>query len=324
MWAVGETCLYSKSQGVDYTFACIKDVDDIQKRLLVGSFAEDDRPEWVPMSCVLSIDNETQLLSAITAPNANAACEELDKLFYTSKVNKALSLEDNPESLSRYSIPEHSVQQNRGHGSAWRVGDICICQWSEDKNYYYAEIREIYTETQTCNVSFLFYENEEVVSLTDLYSHKAPEARLVTDESNIRTAAERLISNLCDKMEGVSTKSAPVTVNKQAGDKSRSLKNPPTTKVLPTENAQRKEVKPEPPVVSSATATGSLAPPPFPVPFSLPPNWTDLIVADQAPLQALLTSWFMCGYHTGYYEGLKARESRGSRTPKRTNSSAPT
>ncbi|VDK79905.1 unnamed protein product [Dibothriocephalus latus] len=275
MWAVGETCLYSKSPNGDYTFACIKDVDDVQKRLLIGSFAEDDKDEWVPMSCVLAIDNESQLLSAISAPNASAAFQELDKLFFTSKVNKALSLEDSPES------------------------------WSEDENYYYAEIQEIYTETQTCNVAFLYYDNEEVVNLSDLYSHKAPEARLVTDEGNIRTAAERLISTLCDQMEGVSTEPEPVGVNEQSTSKDSTQENPPPTNAAPARNAEQRKAKPESAVVAGTsieTTMGSLAPPPYPVPLALPPNWKDLLIADQAPLQALLTSWFMCGYHTGYFE----------------------
>ncbi|VDM01240.1 unnamed protein product [Schistocephalus solidus] len=304
MWAVGETCLYSKSGSADYTFACIKDVDDIQKRLLIGSLAEDEHSEWVSMSCVLAIDNETQLLSAISAPNASAACQ-----------------------LSRYSKSEQSQQRSRLQGSSWRVGDICVCQWSEDESYYYAEIREIYAETQTCNVVFLFYDNEEVVNLADLYSHKAPEARLVTDESNIRRAAERLISTLCDEMEEVSTKPTPATVNAQAGNEGSTRKNPPPINVAPLRNAERKKAKCESAVAAAAatsteTVMGSLAPPPYPVPLSLPPNWKNLLIADQAPLQALLTSWFMCGYHTGYFEGLKVRETTGMQAPKCTNSPA--
>ncbi len=62
--------------------------------------------------------------------------------------------------------------------TSWKIGDICVCQWSDDKEWYYAEIIDIDETAQTCTVSFLFYENEESdVALTGLFRYDAPEAR---------------------------------------------------------------------------------------------------------------------------------------------------
>lgn len=46
-----------------------------------------------------------------------------------------------------------------------------------------------------------------------------------------------------------------------------------------------------------------LLPPSSLLRLQMPPlDRQHLLCADEMPFQALLTSWFMCGYHTGYYE----------------------
>lgn len=57
----------------------------------------------------------------------------------------------------------------------WKVGDKCRCQYSEDLNYYEADIVDIMGSM--CIVKYVGYENQEKISLKNLKQSKGDEAR---------------------------------------------------------------------------------------------------------------------------------------------------
>jgi survival motor neuron protein len=121
----------------------------------------------------------------------------------------------------------------------WKVGDLCLCPYSEDGLLYKATILHI--DSSSCTVSFDEYGNEESHPLTDL---------------QIRTTEEE---------EEQEQELLPTITEDD---------------ILPT--------SPPPPVL-----------PPFPV---LNPN------DDNDALSSTLMSWYLAGYHTGFYQGIKNKK----------------
>ncbi|CAI9572660.1 unnamed protein product, partial [Staurois parvus] len=71
------------------------------------------------------------------------------------------------------SQPSETPENSDGHASAggsqvWKVGDRCMSVWTEDGQWYEAEIEEIDEENGTGAITFLGYGNAEVTSLLNL------------------------------------------------------------------------------------------------------------------------------------------------------------
>lgn len=118
--------------------------------------------------------------------------------------------------------------------SQWKLGDQCLCPYSEDGLLYNATIISI--DTNSCTVSFDDYGNEEIHPFTDL-----------------QLRVEELQPEALPAIEEVES---PVVA-----------------------------IPPPPP-----------PPPPFPSMGA-----TD----DKDTLSATLMSWYLAGYHTGFYQGMK-------------------
>jgi survival motor neuron protein len=115
----------------------------------------------------------------------------------------------------------------------WKVGDLCLCPYSEDGLLYKATI--IHIDALSCTVSFDDYGNEEIHLLADLQ----------------------------------------MRIEEQQQE---SLPSIDEDDILPP---------PPPPL------------PPFPI---LNPN------DDNDTLSSTLMSWYLAGYHTGFYQGIKDKK----------------
>jgi len=148
----------------------------------------------------------------------------------TESVVETIPSNDNTKLVDNSPVPSESNQ--------WKVGDLCLCPYSEDDLLYKATI--IHIDSSSCTVSFDDYGNEEIHPLTDL---------------QIRTEVEADEEEQQQKQE-----------------------------LLPA--IDEDDILPPPPP----------PPPPFPV-----LNPTD----DNDTLSSTLMSWYLAGYHTGFYQGLK-------------------
>lgn len=120
----------------------------------------------------------------------------------------------------------------------WKIGDLCLCPYSEDGLLYKATIIDISLSSKSCTILFDDYGNEEIHQLTDL-------KKRIEEEGKEEEAMEE---------------SSPIDEN---------------------------DILPPPPV-----------PPPFP-----DVNSGD----DKDSLSSTLMSWYLAGYHTGFYQGVKEK-----------------
>lgn len=126
----------------------------------------------------------------------------------------------------------------------WKIGDLCLCPWTEDGLLYKATIIQI--DSSSCTVSFDDYGNEESHPLNDL---------------QIRTEEEH--------------QQQETSANIEEDD------------ILPASPLPA-QPQPHPPLL-----------PPFPA-----LNPTD----DNDTLSSTLMSWYLAGYHTGFYQGIKNKQ----------------
>ncbi|XP_059692581.1 survival motor neuron protein isoform X2 [Haemorhous mexicanus] len=173
----------------------------------------------------------------------------------------------------------------------WKVGDSCSAVWSEDGNLYLATIASINQKRGTCVVTYTGYGNQEEQNLSDLL----PPASDETNENETPYSTDE------------SEKSSQSPRNKNNCTKARFS---PQNLRFPT---------PPPPPAPGLGRSGSKLkappsflscwPPPFPggpplIPPPPPPMRPDSAEDDEA-LGSMLIAWYMSGYHTGYYLGLK-------------------
>ncbi|EEB13320.1 survival motor neuron protein, putative [Pediculus humanus corporis] len=165
----------------------------------------------------------------------------------------------------------------------WKVGDKCRCQYSEDKRYYEAEIMAIIDSTGMCKIKYYGYENEENVQLRNLKPSNGEEAilqqiREATNDNNV-TVADETMRNSNIKCEPIEPTPSNKKNNYKKTESSTSLKFSPSNKY------------------------NCVMPPPPP-----PPHMFKNMCGDEdetEAMNAMLISWYMNGYHTGYYHGLK-------------------
>ncbi|XP_066195831.1 survival motor neuron protein isoform X2 [Sylvia atricapilla] len=173
----------------------------------------------------------------------------------------------------------HKKNRNRNKSNTaplkqWKVGDSCSAVWSEDGNLYLATIASINQKRGTCVVTYTGYGNQEEQNLSDLLPPASDET---VNEMGHSGENENETPYSTDESE----KSSQSSRNKNNYTKPRFS---PQNLRFPT---------PPPPF----PGLGKLIPPP-------PPMRPDTAEDDEA-LGSMLIAWYMSGYHTGYYLGLK-------------------
>ncbi|XP_054665474.1 survival motor neuron protein-like isoform X1 [Grus americana] len=170
--------------------------------------------------------------------------------------------------------------------SPWKVGDSCNAVWSEDGNVYLATIVSINQKRGTCVVTYTGYGNQEEQNLSDLL----PPASDETNENETPYSTDE------------SEKSSQSPQNKNNCSKARSS---PQNLRFPTPPAGLGRLGSK---FRASPSFLSCWPPPFPAGPPLipppPPMRPDSPEDDEA-LGSMLIAWYMSGYHTGYYLGLK-------------------
>nr|XP_048705224.1 survival of motor neuron protein-like isoform X2 [Caretta caretta] len=154
----------------------------------------------------------------------------------------------------------------------WKVGDACSAVWSEDGNVYLATIASIDQKRGTCVAVYTGYGNREEHNLSDLLLPNT-----VEKENKEQNAREN--ENETQYSTDESEKSSQSPGNKYNSTKLKS-------------SHWNSHFPPPPP-----PGLGRLIPPPPPMGPDSP--------EDEEALGSMLIAWYMSGYHTGYYLGLK-------------------
>ncbi|XP_023585314.1 survival motor neuron protein isoform X1 [Trichechus manatus latirostris] len=159
----------------------------------------------------------------------------------------------------------------------WKVGDKCSAIWSEDGCVYPATIASVDFKRETCVVVYTGYGNREEQNLSDL---------LLSTFGGVSNGDQNAQEN-AQENENESQISTDESENssRSPGNKPNNLKSKaaPWNSFLP----------PPPPMPGLGVGPGKIIPPPPPIcPDSLD---------DADALGSMLISWYMSGYHTGYY-----------------------
>lgn len=217
------------------------------------------------------------------------------------------------------------------------VGDACRCVYSADGQEYEADIVELFENRDQCLVRYVGYENEELRTLSKMKpSHGSDARKRQTDESKVSLIREET-SDLLQMPSSPEPDITPVSrrsdvskvINSIAADqeqkriresnkkKNRAAKDQLVNQsiILPyrkldtnrdTESSAGAKVTNAPTTSSSShllqqslPGDSTLCPPPLP-----PGLLTGRSDEDEA-LASMLMSWYVSGYHTGYYEAMK-------------------
>lgn len=184
----------------------------------------------------------------------------------------------------------------------WQVGDACSAVWSEDSSVYLATIQSIDEKQGTCVVVYTGYGNEEEQNLSDLVAVDVSEAENESVEQKNGTGQQST-----DESDAVSPKNKPRQSN-ETKPKSRMDQSswnhrlPPQPPQMSGFNFPGEKFHGPPPLLPGWLSTGPAGPPLIPPPPPMGPDTTD---EDDEALGSMLIAWYMSGYHTGYYLGLK-------------------
>ncbi|XP_017689292.1 PREDICTED: survival of motor neuron protein-like isoform X5 [Lepidothrix coronata] len=202
--------------------------------------------------------------------------------------------------IKRKNHKKNRKKSNTAPLKQWKVGDSCSAVWSEDGNLYLATIASINQKRGTCVVTYTGYGNQEEQNLSDLL----PPA---SDETVNGTGNSGENENETPYSTDESEKSSQSPRNKNNCTKARfspqnlRFPTPPPPPPVPGLGRPGSKCKTPPSFLSCWPPPFPAGPPLIPPP---PPMRPDCPEDDEA-LGSMLIAWYMSGYHTGYYLGLK-------------------
>uniref|UniRef100_A0A1I8C089 Tudor domain-containing protein n=1 Tax=Meloidogyne hapla TaxID=6305 RepID=A0A1I8C089_MELHA len=163
----------------------------------------------------------------------------------------------------------------------WRIGDHCMAPYEGDGQWYAAKIESINISKGTCFVIFDGYDTKATVKLDSLLT-----------EEQVEWCSDEAEQEEDD--------------NKECEDK------PSSTDLEPSSTTKNNGKK------TNEANIGSV----FPIPDLCPPppdyliNKVSTAGTDREALTNALMSWYMAGYHTGFYQGLMAQRMEQPKNPR--------
>ncbi|XP_049790823.1 survival motor neuron protein isoform X1 [Schistocerca nitens] len=176
-----------------------------------------------------------------------------------------------------------SKKSKKGNKRKWEVGAPCRAIFSEDGCEYEAIIQSVDQKKGKCVVKYIGYDNEEVVPVAALQPSQGSIARqyqiqqaLENVESDNITGSDEDGEYHIDPFEDASSNGASwIGQSEFYNSRQGPFLNPQNPMSVP------------------------IPPPP-------PPHITSRFPEeDSEALSAMLLSWYMSGFHTGYYQGLR-------------------
>lgn len=195
----------------------------------------------------------------------------------------------------------------------WAVGDHCQAIFTVDSNWYEATIVSIDKEQMTCTVQYVGYGNSEEQSLSALaHSMGAAVRREQGRIANLEKNSEAEASQSDDIFDRSSQASSTISNSRDHPPARRSKLNVPNKLGNSSHTSHTRDFHPPKfrkmpghsfPNITEFTANPAIhdmVPPPLP-----PHILSGLPEDDSEALSAMLMSWYMSGFHTGYYQGMK-------------------
>ncbi|XP_043277524.1 survival motor neuron protein [Venturia canescens] len=186
--------------------------------------------------------------------------------------------------------PENSkpqVQKKSNQTKAnqkWTVGSPCRAIYANDGQEYEAIVTNVYEKSKTCRVTFVGYGNTEIVELSTLRESHGLKSQ-IEQNKNCQVVDESLESSQATHA-GLD---AP-EVNGSLGER------------MDFENEHQSMPKNVFNSGSTFNSSYGIMPPAPPLPPQLMSKLPD---NDADALSSMLMSWYISGFHTGYYHGIK-------------------
>ncbi|XP_078692813.1 survival motor neuron protein 1-like isoform X2 [Branchiostoma floridae x Branchiostoma belcheri] len=217
----------------------------------------------------------------------------------------------------------------------WKPGDQCIAMYSEDQLWYPAEILSINPQRRTCLVRYTDYGNEEEQNLKDLSSldQEGEFVQIYNGNAAVEDSSE---SRKWRQYKNSEAGGGPSQYESWWRDYHKKYGgHQPHFPPPPSGQGHGSQMPPPPPFPWAGNMPGfpmwpprpgrqesPLPPPPLQKmpPLPPPPAVTDGLEDDDS-LACMLMAWYMSGYHTGYYQGLKDAKTGGR--PSRLGSQSP-
>ncbi|XP_076748714.1 survival motor neuron [Xylocopa sonorina] len=225
----------------------------------------------------------------------SALIKAYDKAINVAKeeVAKRMGVEVQNSGQSKQKPPnfKQSWHTNKPY-KKWTVGAPCRAVYSEDGESYEAIVTKVYENSGTCIVKFVGYGNTEKVELSSLSESKGLQSQIAQQKEAL---AEDLNDESVETDEtNCSTYSNSKKYNGEKMDCESEEQKPYRQPFMPGPSFNATDIPPAPPLPPQLMA-------------KLPDN-------DADALSSMLMSWYISGFHTGYYHGLKqARNNQDKR-----------
>uniref|UniRef100_A0A8D1RIG4 Tudor domain-containing protein n=1 Tax=Sus scrofa TaxID=9823 RepID=A0A8D1RIG4_PIG len=215
---------------------------------------------------------------------------------------------DKPKATPKRKPPKKNKNQKKNTTASlkqWKVGDRCSAIWSEDGCIYPATIASIDFKRETCIVVYTGYGNREEQNLSDLLSPTSEVANNI-EENAQENENESQISTDESESSSRSPGNKPNNIKSKAAPWNSFLPPPPPMPgagLGPRKPGLKFNGPPPPPppppphFLSCWLPPFPSGPPIIPPPPPICPDSLD----DADALGSMLISWYMSGYHTGYY-----------------------
>lgn len=205
---------------------------------------------------------------AVKKVNAKIANKQICAPNTTTNKSKQCKSKDSSNQTNKTLI-------NNNSNNDWHLGQYCRTVYNEDGIQYESQIISINPQNNSCVVKYIGYGNEEEKSFNEL-------------KPSLGKRARELQSQLFDKQDiNNSNSDTDQDVNcftHKLNDSKQNKSSSTSSWFMPS---------------SSNSASQPIVPPPLPFcAESSMPN-------DDESLASMLMSWYMSGYHTGYYRALK-------------------
>ncbi|CAL1689477.1 unnamed protein product [Lasius platythorax] len=201
------------------------------------------------------------------------------------EVAKRIAMDVQSQQMTQKSQSSKHTNHMKKHLKKWTVGAPCRAVYSVDGQIYEAIVSKIHENSGTCIVKFIGYQNTEKVELSSLLESEGLQSQIAQQKDALaQKANEETIDSDTSTYSQQSSKQIKGERMDYDTECSRPFKN---------------SSMPEPGFFNSTIDAMPPAPP-------LPPQlMAKLPETDADALSSMLMSWYISGFHTGYYHGLK-------------------
>ncbi|XP_062411859.1 survival motor neuron protein 1-like isoform X2 [Sardina pilchardus] len=204
-----------------------------------------------------------------------------------------------------------AIPEQPWRGRRWSLGSHCRAVWSEDGLVYPGVV--VWMKGERCRVRFDVYNNEEDMELSALLPPEDTEDETDTQDQEETPGDGSSGSSSSDWRRKDGHAKRPKSPEKSRHGHSSGKQHSEEAGKKPP---RRGEAAPPPPfpfmpppgMPPMGLPDLSMFPPPPPPSFTWPAGKAGALGGDSpedemASLSSMLLSWYLCGYHTGYYMG---------------------